>query len=92
VRDIITNIRIMLIISGLIDNFQKSLICQITTPLNSLLEKKLINGSIIAMSVTYQPNRRKRKKTHGFLVRKRTAGGKSILKARQRKGRAKLTV
>jgi len=31
------------------------------------------------MSVTYQPKKRKRKKTHGFLVRQRTSGGKKIL-------------
>ena len=41
---------------------------------------------------TYQPKRRKRKTTHGFLVRSRTKGGKRVLKARRRKGRAKLSV
>jgi len=44
------------------------------------------------MSITYQPKKRKRKKTHGFRVRKRTAGGKSTLIRRRRKGRHKLTV
>lgn len=44
------------------------------------------------MSQTYQPKKRKRSKTHGFLVRSATKGGKRILKSRRRKGRAKLSV
>ncbi|MSR73390.1 50S ribosomal protein L34 [Candidatus Parcubacteria bacterium] len=44
------------------------------------------------MSKTYQPKKRKRGKTHGFLVRNRTAGGKKTIKRRRRKGRAKLSV
>lgn len=44
------------------------------------------------MSQTYNPKNRKRKKTHGFLVRMRTPGGRSIIRARRRKGRAKLSV
>jgi len=41
---------------------------------------------------TYQPSKRKRAKTHGFLVRAATATGRKILRARRRKGRAQLTV
>ncbi|MCA9363319.1 50S ribosomal protein L34 [Candidatus Kaiserbacteria bacterium] len=41
---------------------------------------------------TYQPSKRKRATTHGFLVRSATATGKKILQARRRKGRAQLTV
>jgi len=44
------------------------------------------------MSQTYQPKKRKRAKTHGFLVRSKTHGGKRTLAARRRKGRAQLTV
>lgn len=44
------------------------------------------------MSQTYNPKKRKRAKTHGFLTRTKTAGGKSILKRRRQKGRKKLTV
>ena len=44
------------------------------------------------MSVTYQPKKRKRKKTHGFLVRKRTTTGKNVIRKRRRKGRARLAV
>ncbi|MDP1706638.1 MAG: 50S ribosomal protein L34 [bacterium] len=41
---------------------------------------------------TYQPNKGKRKKTHGFLKRKGSTGGRSVLRARRQKGRKKLTV
>ena len=44
------------------------------------------------MSFTYKPKKRKRSKTHGFLVRAKSAGGKKILQSRRRKGRAKLAV
>jgi len=44
------------------------------------------------MSVTYQPKKRKRKTTHGFLVRTKTTSGRKVLKNRRRKGRKKLAV
>ncbi|OGD70560.1 50S ribosomal protein L34 [Candidatus Campbellbacteria bacterium RIFCSPLOWO2_02_FULL_35_11] len=43
------------------------------------------------MSQTYQPKKRKRATTHGFLVRSATKGGKKVLANRRRKGRAKLS-
>jgi large subunit ribosomal protein L34 len=44
------------------------------------------------MKQTYQPKKKKRAKTHGFLTRTKTTGGKNILKRRRRKGRKRLAV
>ncbi|MDB9944439.1 50S ribosomal protein L34 [bacterium] len=41
---------------------------------------------------TYQPKKRKRATTHGFLVRSASKTGARILRARRRRGRAKLSV
>ena len=44
------------------------------------------------MSQTYAPKKRKRKTTHGFLVRTASTSGRKVLARRRRKGRKKLTV
>ncbi len=43
------------------------------------------------MKRTFQPNERRRAKNHGFRHRMSTRAGRSILKARRRKGRARLS-
>jgi large subunit ribosomal protein L34 len=44
------------------------------------------------MKPTFHPNKRKRKKTHGFLVRMNSVGGKKVIKRRRQKGRKRLAV
>ena len=40
---------------------------------------------------TYQPNNRRRAKTHGFRLRMRTRAGRAIVSARRAKGRGRLS-
>lgn len=47
--------------------------------------------STVVSKRTFQPNNRRRAKTHGFRLRMRTRAGRAILAGRRRKGRASLS-
>jgi len=41
---------------------------------------------------TWNPKKKKRIRTHGFMKRMESLGGRAVLKRRRKKGRAKLAV
>jgi len=52
----------------------------------------LSQQDLLIMKRTYQASKTRRARTHGFLVRMKTRGGRAVINARRAKGRKRLAV
>jgi len=57
---------------------------------DGILSRRL-SWSLTVSKRTFQPNNRRRAKTHGFRLRMRTRAGRAILASRRAKGRSELS-
>ena len=76
----------------IIAGFPENLLCvsgRQSSPAQSII------GGFLGKSImkrTYQASKVRRARTHGFLVRMKTRGGRAVINARRAKGRKRLAV
>jgi len=63
-------------------------VCESVRPLTTCEPAELWSPDV---KRTFQPNNRRRARTHGFRLRMRTRAGRAIISARRGKGRTKLS-
>ena len=76
--------RLFAIMTGFPENLQYS------SPALCVFGASFRNNAI--MKRTYQASKVRRARTHGFLVRMKTRGGRAVINARRAKGRKRLAV
>jgi len=76
----------------LIIDYYKILLFYQLIPPASLFAFSKNSAMVDDMSFTYNPKKKKRRRTHGFLKRASTATGNKVLSRRRAKGRKKLAL